>query len=117
MAAMIAVEPFSIPAIADDTRCSANGNMLSGKASQITLRAAVGQPSPLASGCRAAGSTARVRNPMSRRMKVTPSGAIASRPSAMKRNDAPQIAPGTISSARSSRSLRDMPLTMTQTTN
>ena len=55
MAAKIAVAPFSMPAMADDTRCSANGNMLSGKASQMMLSAAIGQKSPGASGRRAAG--------------------------------------------------------------
>ena len=113
---MIAVEPFSIPASAEDTRCSANGNIVSGKASQMRLSAAVGQPSPGASGRRAAGTTDRVRKPMNRRMNVTPSGAMASSPSAMNRNDAPQIAPGTTSNARSSRSARDMVLTMTHQT-
>ena len=42
---------------------------------------------------------------------------MASSPSAMNRNDAPQIAPGTTSNARSSTSVRDMWLTMTQLTN
>ena len=116
MAAMIAVEPFSIPASADETRCSANGNSDSGKASQMRLSAAIGQPSPGASGRRTPGTSESVRKPMSRRTKVTPSGAIASSPSAMNRNDAPQITPGTTSSARSSMSVRDMLLTMTQQT-
>ena len=117
IAAKIAVDPLSMPASADDTRCSANGNMVSGKASQMTLRAAIGQKSPGASGRRAAGTTESVRKPMTRRTNVTPSGAMASSPSAMNRNDAPQIAPGTTSNARSSRSERVMPVTMTHRTN
>ncbi len=104
MVAMIAVAPFSMPAMADDTRCSANGNMLSGKASQMMLSAAIGQKSPGASGRRAAGTAERVRKPMSSRAKVTPRGAMASSPSAMNRNDAPQIVPGTTSNARFSTS-------------
>ena len=82
----------------------------------MMLRPAIGQPSPGASGRRAAGMIESVRKPMNRRTNVTPRGAMASSPSAMNRNDAPQIAPGTTSNARSSRSERDMALTMTHLT-
>jgi hypothetical protein len=42
-----------------------------------------------------------VRKPIAIRAKVTPLGATASSPSAMNKNDAPQITPGTTSSAQS----------------
>ena len=101
MAAMIAVAPFSIPASADDTRCSANGNMLSGNASQMHAEGG-GRPAvaPAPADAAPPAATDRVRKPIDRRMKVTPGGAIASSPSAMNRNEAPQMTPGTTSSAR-----------------
>ena len=52
-------------------------------------------------GARAAGTNDSVANPTAIRTKVTPSGASASRPSAMNRNDAPQMRPGSTSSAQS----------------
>jgi hypothetical protein len=82
--------------------------MLSGKASHSTPRAAIGQPSPGVTGRRAADTRDRQANPMAARTKVTPAGAITSRPSAMNRNDAPQMTPGTTSNDREITSRRDM---------
>ena len=49
---------------------------------------------------------------MTKRMKVTPSGASASRLSAMKRKEAPQIKPGSTSSAQSSKLDEDASVTV-----
>ena len=104
-AATIAVKsgtaPFSMPVSADETRCSAKGNMLSGKAIQSTPTSAVPSQSSRLTGRREPGNSARVRNPTRMRVKVTPLGPIASSPSAMKRNDAPQMTPGTMSRIQS----------------
>ena len=51
-------------------------------------------------GWRADGKHASVRNPTPMRVKVTPLGPTALSASAMKRNDAPQIVPGTASSSQ-----------------
>ncbi len=93
--------PFSIPVSADDTCCSAKGNMLKGKAIQSTPTSAVPGQSSRLTERRDPGNRARVRNPTRIRVKVTPLGPIASRPSAMNRNDAPQIVPGTMSRIQS----------------
>ena len=100
-AAKSAVAPFSMPVSADDTCCSANGNMLSGNASHSTPSAAVAARSDRASGPRAAGISDSVRKPTRMRTNVTPFGPRASSPSAMNRNDAPQMTPGRISSSES----------------
>src|SRR5712692_11273363 len=107
-AANNAVAPFSMPVSADDTCCSANGNMLSGKASHKTPSQAVPQRSDARIGRRAAGTSESVRNPIAMRVNVTPFGATASRPSAMNRNDAPQMQPGRISSSQLT-TLEDVP--------
>ena len=117
MAATIAVDAVQHPGDRRRHVLLGEREQLSGKASQMMLSAAIGQTSPGASGRRAAGTIERVRKPMSRRTKVTPRGAMASSPSAMNRNDAPQIVPGTTTNARFSTSVRDMPLTMTRRLN
>ena len=71
--------------------------MLSGNAIQSTPTSAVPSQSSRRIARREPGNSARVRNPTRMRVKVTPLGPIASSPSAMKRNDAPQMTPGTIS--------------------
>ncbi len=95
------VAPFNMPVSADDTCCSANGNMLSGNANHSTPSAAVPAQSARATGRRADGNRDSVRNPIAMRVNVTPFGSTAARPSAMNRNDAPQITPGTTSNAQS----------------
>ena len=100
-AANSAVAPFSMPVSADDTCCSANGNMLSGNASHRTPRPAVFQRSARRIGRRAAGIADSVRNPIRIRRNVTPFGPTDSSPSAMKRNDAPQMQPGRTRSSQS----------------
>ena len=99
-AATIAVKsgtaPFSMPVSADETCCSAKGNMLSGNAIQSTPTSAVPRQSSRRIARREPGNRARVRKPTRMRVKVTPLGPMASRPSAMKRNEAPQMAPGTM---------------------
>src|SRR5262245_57863194 len=111
------VAPFNIPVSADDTCCSANGNMLSGNANHNTPSAAVPAQSARATGRRADGNRDSVKNPIAMRLNVTPLGATAARPSAMNRNDAPQMTPGTTSSATSTNqpflsaiSLQSLPL-------
>ena len=105
-AANSAVAPFSMPVSADDTCCSANGNMLSGNASHSTPRPAVFHRSAARIGRLAAGIVERVRKPIRMRRKVTPFGPTDSSPSAMNRNDAPQIQPGSRSSSQSITSAR-----------
>jgi hypothetical protein len=104
-AATIAVKsgtaPFSIPVSADETCCSAKGNMLSGNAIQSTPTSAMPGQSSRPTGRREPGNSASVRKPTRMRVNVTPFGPIASRPSAMKRNDAPQMTPGTMSRIQS----------------
>jgi hypothetical protein len=86
--------PFSIPVSADDTRSSAWGNMLKGKASQSTPRSAT-QPHSLAGMlCQERGRRARVAKPIRIRRKVIPFGPTDSSASAMNRNEAPQMIPG-----------------------
>src|SRR3954454_9119843 len=102
-AANSGMAPFSMPVSAEETRCSANGNMLRGNAIHNTPSSTVGQRSSLAIGRRDAGSTDRVRKPTAMRQKVTPLGPIASSPSAMNRNDAPQMTPGRTSNVPSTR--------------
>jgi hypothetical protein len=49
--------------------------------------------------------TDRVRKPIAMRAKVTPFGSTAFKPSAMNRNDAPQIMPGRTNNAQSTTAL------------
>src|SRR4029453_10103110 len=100
-AANSGVAPFSMPASADDTCCSANGNMLSGNASHSTPSAAVFARSSGRIGRLADGTNDSVANPSAIRTTVTPIGATACSPSAMNTNDAPQISPGTTISSES----------------
>lgn len=53
-----------------------------------------------ASGFLAAGKQASVAKPMQIRTKQTPFGPIAFKPSAMKRNEAPQMRPGRMSNSQ-----------------
>jgi len=92
--------PFNMPVSAEETRCSAKGNMLSGKANQSTPSHATAPQSARATGFLAAGNRASVENPMQILKKVTPFGAIARNPSAMKRKEAPHMRPGTMRSAK-----------------
>jgi hypothetical protein len=94
-AAKRGVAPLSIPASADETCCSARGNMLRGNASQRIPRSAVFKRSPRTIGRRADGTSDSVTNQTAIRTNVTPIGATACSPSAMNKNDAPQITPGT----------------------
>jgi hypothetical protein len=80
---------------AEETRCSANGKQLSGKASHSTPSNATPGQAERGIGRRAEGRNARVAKPTRIRTKVTPLGPIARSPSAMKRKEAPQITPGT----------------------
>src|SRR5438067_9543240 len=68
--------------------------MLKGKANQRELSATIPGHAELSIDLRAAGKKESVRNPMTMRMNETPFGAVARNPSAMKRNDAPQMIPG-----------------------
>ena len=86
--------PFSMPVKAEVMRCSANGNMLRGKAIHNTPTQAMATRSCRRTGPRAAGKRDSVAKPIAMRRKVTPLGAMASSPSAMNRKDAPQIKPG-----------------------
>ena len=86
--------PVSIPVRAELICSSANGNMLSGKAIHRRPTQAIGFHSLRGRARRASGTRARVTKPMRIRRKVIPFGGRAVRPSAMKRNDAPQMRPG-----------------------
>src|SRR5262245_15667281 len=101
-AANSGVAPFSIPASADETCRSANGNMLSGTASHNTPSAAVFTRSSGRIGRRADGTNDSVAKPSAIRTTVSPMGATACSPSAMNRNEAPQMTPGTTISNESS---------------
>jgi len=75
--------------------------MLSGNAIQSTPTSAVPVQSERLIDRREPENSDRVRKPTRIRVKVTPFGPIASRPSAMKRKDAPQMVPGTMSRTQS----------------
>src|SRR5262245_34022506 len=98
--------PLSIPVSAEETRSSANGNMLSGNAIHSTPRTTPFQRSEDPRRRRAAGTSDSVAKPMAMRTKVTPFGPTERRLSAMKRYEAPQMRPGRISSAQSPAPLR-----------
>src|SRR4030095_12275437 len=104
-AATIAVNkgfaPINMPVSADETRCSANGNMLRGNANQRTPSDVMRLQSDREIARRADGKDASGATPTLSRTKVTPLGPIALRASAMKRNDAPQMAPGIAMSSQS----------------
>jgi hypothetical protein len=101
MAVKRGIAPFSIPVSAEETRCSAKGNMLRGKASQSTPSKAMPGQSERATDPRADGMSPSVMNPMRIRVKVKPLGPTDLSPSAMKRKDAPQISPGPTSRSQS----------------
>ena len=63
-AAKSGVAPLSMPVSADDTCCSAKGNMLSGNASHKTPSHAVPAQSARRTGARPAGISDSVTNPM-----------------------------------------------------
>ncbi len=92
--------PLSMPVSAELTRCSAKGKSVSGKANQRTPSQKTEGQSARSTGLRAEGKQARVRKPMAMRKKARPLGLMARRPSAMKRNDAPQIRPGSTSKSQ-----------------
>ena len=94
--------PFNMPVSAELIRCSAKGNMLSGNAIQRRPTQKMPGQSSRGTGRRAAGTKDRVAKPIRIRRKVMPFGGIAPSPSAMKRNEAPQMSPG---AARRSQSL------------
>ena len=84
--------PFSIPVTPEEIHCSAIGNIVIGNAIQVSpTRAMRGQS--LRSTCtrRAAGKQLRAPNPKTTRNNVIRPGSSASRPSAIRRNDDPQI--------------------------
>ena len=64
--------PFNMPVNAEETRCSASGNMVSGKANQSTPSHTTGIQSERATGFRADGNIASVAMPMKMRPKATP---------------------------------------------
>ena len=78
------VAPLSMPVTLDDTRSSANGNSVSGSASQTTPSIATRQRSARSIGARAAGNASSVANPNSTRSGVISAGSNESSPSAMK---------------------------------
>ena len=85
-------EPLSIPVIDDEIHCSAIGNIVIGSAIQSTpTRAIRGRSAGSICVRRAPGSVARANQPKMMRNQVTVPGASDSRPSAMRRNDEPQI--------------------------
>ena len=92
--------PFNIPVRAELTRCSAKGKSVNGKANQRTPSQKTEGQSARSTDLRAEGKQARVRKPMTMRTKATPLGPMARSPSAMKRNDAPQIRPGRMSKSQ-----------------
>jgi hypothetical protein len=61
MAVKRGIAPFSIPVSAEETRCSAKGNMLRGKASQSTPSKAMPGQSERATDPRADGMSPSVR--------------------------------------------------------
>ena len=75
--------------------------MLSGKANQSRPSHATEPQSARATGFRAEGNRARVRKPIEMRTNAMPLGPMERSPSAMKRNDAPQMRPGMMSSSQS----------------
>jgi hypothetical protein len=104
MAAKMGIPPLSMPASEEEMCCWAMGNNVIGKANHVTATANnCGQALRGILVFRADGTKANVRNPNNMRPKVTAAGVNPSRDSAICRNDAPQINPGT---ARRIQSLR-----------
>ncbi len=68
--------------------------MLSGKANQRIASSTIPRQAERSTRARAAGKSASAANPTRMRTKVTPFGPIARSPSAMNKNDAPQMIPG-----------------------
>ena len=101
MATKIGVTAFNIPVNAEETCCSANGNMLSGRANQRMPSNTIPGQAERSMVLRAAGNSASVRKPTEILVKVTPFGATDLSPSAMNRNDAPQMIPGIATSSQS----------------
>ena len=83
-AAKIGVAPFSIPVTLLDTCCSANGNTVSGAASQTTPSKAIFGHAADSTGTRDFGMKVSVRQPNNTRIGVIRPGAKESRPTAMK---------------------------------
>ena len=93
MAVKMGTVPLSIPATDEATHCWAMGNMVRGIAIQIRLRNLTRGRSAMRIGTfRDAGSAHKNSVPNPTRIQVTNPGWKASRPMAMKRNEAPQIA-------------------------
>ena len=101
-AAKSGVAPFSIPVTADDTWRSASGNIESGIATQVAPEEREPRPVAAVDDRRVAGSKRERREAEEMRSDVMTPGANASRPIAMKKNDAPQMPPAVESSPQSS---------------
>jgi len=80
IAVKIGFAPFSTPVSADETRCSANGNRLSGKAIHSTPNKAMLGQAERGMCPRAEGNKASVAKPTRIRAKVRPLGPTASKP-------------------------------------
>ena len=94
MAVNSGVAAFNMPVNADETCCSANGNIDIGNANHTTAKTATLARSSRWIGAREPGKHDSTENPISMRVKVMPIGAAAFSPSAMNRNDDPQISAG-----------------------
>jgi len=89
----IGVAPFSSPATAELMCCSARGNSVKGTPTQITDTASMRGRSSGRRCTREPGSRPKVSAPRPTRTTVTTPGSRLSRPTAMNRNDAPQMSP------------------------
>ena len=101
-AANSGMEPLSMPVTDDGIHCSAIGKIVIGRAIHSSPTSAIrGRSSTSIRPRRAPGRAARASQPNTTRPRVIVPGASDSRPSAMSRNEAPQMAEATSSSVQS----------------
>ena len=93
--------PLIIPVTLEETCCCAIGKSVRGKAIQVTPRSTIRGQSARSIDVPERWANDTVAKPKRSRRKVIKPGAKASTPSAMNRNDAPQVTPVKSSSPHS----------------
>jgi hypothetical protein len=86
-----------MPVTLDDTRSSAKGNMVRGMAIHTAARAMMRGQALRGMRVREAGTQARAAKPNAMRIGVIMIAGKDFSPSAMKKNDVPQMRPGVVS--------------------
>jgi hypothetical protein len=101
IAATRGIAPFSIPASDDEIHCSATEKHVNGMAIHVALTNKMRGHSRAGTERRLAGRAPSASAPKPIRPAVTTDGAKCSRPTAMNRNEKPQINGGTANSSQS----------------